>query len=169
MDTLTWIQEVKLHNLKPKTLKIRTKFNNAVFSICFSWSYVLESQQYQGMSICFFLDSRRFKAKASLLSTSTYLRRKARIPGHDHCPTTACCGHSSNIKTLLPFFVYPLEREWVAYFVRLLGILCSWRGQSQFHSTVYLQVQYHKLSQPPAKSLQSQLDKEHMHFRARLN
>jgi hypothetical protein len=57
----------------------------------------------------------------------TYLIYEASIPGHDYCPSASCSGHSCDIKPLLPLLVYPLERKRVAYFVGLLGILCSWR------------------------------------------
>ena len=52
---------------------------------------------------------------------------KASIPGHDHCPSASCSGHSCDVKTLLPLLVYPLEGKRVTYFVGLLCILCSWR------------------------------------------
>ena len=69
----------------------------------------------------------RFVDTQNQRDTSTYLSTETSIAGHDNCPSAPSGCHSSNIKALFPFFVYPFEGKWITYFVGLLCILRSWK------------------------------------------
>lgn len=99
VNSFARIQEVQLHNLKA----IMHNFINQVS-----------------------INRVKPKLTAQLITIEwhfTCLIWKSRIPRHNNSPSCACCCHSSDIKALSPLFVYPFERKWVTYFVRLLSIL----------------------------------------------
>jgi hypothetical protein len=90
---------------------------------------IVFSNQESSRSTSEFVCSFPFKVSGhqNQRDTSAYLSTETSIAGHDNCPSAPSRCHSSNIKALLPFFVYPFEGKWIAYFVGLLRILRSWK------------------------------------------
>lgn len=102
MNSFTWIQKVKLHNLASPN----------------------EMQEFQQYRLKEFIHDQNQSYKRLI-----YLIRISSIPGHNNTPATASSSHGGNMESFFPFLVNPFERKCFTHFVGLLCVRSSCRAR----------------------------------------